>query len=77
MIENVSGKSSKSTVYNRLQNMVDEGLLVQKNKKGYYYPAELQEVYVNIPKALLIHIKKELEITSNKETLKKEIAKYV
>lgn len=38
MLDNVSGVQSKSTLHNRLQALVKEGVLVQKNKKGYYYP---------------------------------------
>lgn len=53
MIENVEGKTSKSTVFNRLQRMVDAGLLVQKNKKGYYYPTSIDMKEVSVPKFLL------------------------
>lgn len=53
MLENVEGKKSKSTVFNRLQKMVDAGLLVQKNKKGYYYPTSIDTKEVSIPKFLL------------------------
>ena len=41
MIENVEGKSSKSTVFLRLKQLVNEGYLVQKNIKGYYYPTSI------------------------------------
>ena len=41
MIENVEGLTSKSTVFHHLQKMVNNGLLVQKNVKGYYYPTSL------------------------------------
>ena len=47
MIQNVPGKSSKSTVYNRLQKMVDDGLLIQKNIKGYYYPTSICLLYTS------------------------------
>ena len=53
MIENVEGKTSKSTVFGRLQRMVDVGLLVQKNKKGYYYPTSIDTNEVSVPKFLL------------------------
>lgn len=53
MLENVEGKKSKSTVFNRLQKMVDAGLLVQKNKKGYYYPTSIDMKEVSVPKFLL------------------------
>lgn len=53
MIKNVEGRSSKCTLHNRLQKMVNSGLLVQKNIKGYYYPTSIDMEEVSIPKFLL------------------------
>lgn len=53
MIANVEGRSSKSTVFLKLQKMVDAGLLVQKNVKGYYYPTSIDVQEVSVPRFLL------------------------
>lgn len=53
MIDNVYGITSKSTLHNHLQNMVESGLLVQKNVKGYYYPTSIDLCEVSVPKVLL------------------------
>lgn len=77
MIQNVSGKSSKSTVYNRLQKMVDDGLLIQKNIKGYYYPTSIDTQEVSIPKHILERACKELIKNPDNIKLVKIIHKYL
>lgn len=76
MIENVEGKRSKSTVYNRLQELVQEGLLVQKNVKGYYYPTSLITEEILIPKILVDTIYKYLK-HSNQQELANELHQYL
>ena len=49
MIVNVPGKTSKSTIHARLKKMVEAGDLIQKNKKGYYYPASIDNHEVLVP----------------------------
>ena len=75
MIENVEGKSSKSTVFIRLKQLVEEGYLVQKNIKGYYYPTSILRE-VSVPKELLEEVCKELIITGN-TGLVKQIKNYL
>lgn len=77
MIQNVSGKSSKSTVYNRLQKMVDNGLLIQKNIKGYYYPTSIDTQEVSIPKYILERACNELIKNPDNIKLVKIIHKYI
>lgn len=77
MIENVEGKKSKSTVYHRLQGLVQEGLLVQKNVKGYYYPTSLITEEILIPKILVNTIYKYLLKHSNQQELADELHQYL
>lgn len=77
MIENVEGKRSKSTVYNRLQRMVDAGLLVQKNEKGYYYPTSIDMKEVSIPKFLLEQACEKLIENPENAELVKRISNFI
>lgn len=77
MIENVEGKTSKSTVYHRLQGLVQEGLLVQKNVKGYYYPTSLITEEILIPKTLVNIIYKSLTKHSDQQELANELHQYL
>lgn len=77
MIENVEGKKSKATVYRRLQELVQEGLLVQKNVKGYYYPTSLITEEILIPKILVDTIYKYLLKHSNQQELADELHQYL
>ena len=49
MLSNVPGKKSKSTIFTRLRKLVNAGLLVQKNVKGYYYPTSIDLDEISIP----------------------------
>ena len=49
MLANVEGKKSKSTIHARLKNLVNAGLLVQKNVKGYYYPTSIDLDEISVP----------------------------
>ena len=77
MIENVEGKKSKATVYRRLQELVQEGLLVQKNVKGYYYPTSLITEEILIPKTLINIIYKSLTEHSDQQELANELHQYL
>lgn len=77
MIENVEGKTSKSTVFNRLQKMVEEGLLVQKNKKGYYYPTSIDTEEVSVPKFLLEDVCKRLIRNPENQKAVERLYRYI
>lgn len=77
MVENVKGKKSKSTIYHRLQKMVQEGLLVQKNVKGYYYPTSLITEEILIPKTLIDTIYKSLIEHPDQQELANELHQYL
>lgn len=77
MIANVKGRSSKSTVFGRLQKMVDAGLLVQKNTKGYYYPTSIDSKEVSVPRFLLEEACVQLAKSSNTSQLAGRLQKYL
>lgn len=77
IIENVPGRTSKSTIFNKLQKMVDANLLVQKNKKGYYYPTSLETKEVTVPLYLLKEACTKLIESPDNALLVKRLSKYI
>lgn len=77
ILENVEGKKSKSTIYNRLQKMVRNGLLTQKNMKGYYYPTSLECKEILIPQTLLIEACRILTSIPEGITISQTLYSYV
>lgn len=77
IIENVPGRASKSTVFNKLQKMVDAKLLVQKNKKGYYYPTSLETKEVSVPLYLLKEACTKLIESPDNALLVKRLSEYI
>lgn len=78
MVANVEGLTSKSTVFHHLQKMVDVGLLVQKNVKGYYYPTSLDvDKSVTIPKSFLKRVELDMVKHNCDPKLIKELNYYV
>ena len=60
MMANVEGKKSKSTIHARLKKLVNAGLLVQKNVKGYYYPTSIDLDEISVPLKFLEKIQADL-----------------
>ena len=56
---------------------MQEGLLVQKNVKGYYYPTSLITEEILIPKILVDTIYKYLLKHSNQQELADELHQYL
>lgn len=77
MIANVNGRSSKSTVFIKLQKMVDAGLLVQKNAKGYYYPTSIDTKEVSVPRFLLKEACVQLAKSTDTSHLAGNLYKYL
>lgn len=77
MIENVEGKTSKSTVFARLQKMVDANLLTQKNVKGYYYPTSIDIKEVSVPIFLLEEACRKLLDSPDNAELVFRLSKYL
>lgn len=77
MVENVEGRTSKSTVHLHCKKMVDEGLLVQKNIKGYYYPTSIEYKEVSVPRYLLNAICNRLESLTPTDEVTKRLKEYL
>lgn len=77
MISNVKGRSSKSTVFLRLQKMVDKGLLVQKNIKGYYYPTSIDTKEISVPRFILEQACTQLAKSPETSQLAANLYKYL
>ena len=60
MLSNVPGKKSKSTIFTRLRKLVNAGILVQKNIKGYYYPTSIDLDEISVPLKFLEKIQEAL-----------------
>lgn len=76
MIQNVEGRTSKSTLHRRLKKMVSVGLLVQKGKLGLYYPTSIDDREVSVPLFLLEKACKALA-SDGREELAKALRKYL
>lgn len=77
MLENVEGKASKSTVFNRLQKMVNAGLLTQKNIKGYYYPTSIDLKEVSVPKFILKEACRKLSVQPDNAEMVLLLSRYL
>lgn len=77
MLANVEGRSSKSTIFNKLQKMVRAGLLVQKNVKGYYYPVSIDTKEISVPRFLLEEACTQLAKSSETAKLAGNLYKYL
>ena len=77
MIENVDGITSKSTIHTHLKKLVEEGLLVQKNKRKYYYPTSIDMGEILLPKYLLNKIIDTLSKDDKNKDLINKIQTYI
>ena len=75
--ENVGGLTSKSTIHHHLKQMVDAGLLVQKNKNMYYYPTSIDLGEVSVPKFILEKACEKLLENPENATLVKQLSNYI
>lgn len=77
MLSNVSGKKSKSTIFTRLRKLVDAGILVQKNVKGYYYPTSIDLDEISVPVKFLEKIQVSLLNDGPHPELSGQLEEYI